>query len=301
MGLVGCGRWGQHLLRDLKQLGARVSVVARSDASRARAERLDADAIVGEIARLPPVDAVFIATPIGTHAENIDAVLDRGVPVFCEKPLCDDVARADALAVRSAGRLFVLDKWRYHPGIVEIARIARSGELGPVIGLVTRRLGPGSTQPGSSAIWVLGPHELGIGLEILGRVLPLRAAVVDGHGGRTSGASALLADECAWHSLELSERSADRVRSVRLLCAEGCVTLRDSFADHLIVHRAPVGCANPPEAERRDTSAEWPLKIMLADALSFLDGGPAPKTSARDAAIVVRRLAEIGASLPPAS
>ena len=37
VGLVGCGRWGRHILRDLVSLGCEVPVVARSDASVARA------------------------------------------------------------------------------------------------------------------------------------------------------------------------------------------------------------------------------------------------------------------------
>ena len=35
--LVGCGRWGRHILRDLIALGCEVPVVARSEASVERA------------------------------------------------------------------------------------------------------------------------------------------------------------------------------------------------------------------------------------------------------------------------
>ena len=37
VGLVGCGNWGRHILRDLVALGCRTTVVARSQESRARA------------------------------------------------------------------------------------------------------------------------------------------------------------------------------------------------------------------------------------------------------------------------
>ena len=294
VGLIGCGRWGQNLLRDLKLLGASVCVVARSDDSRARATAGAADAIVGDIASMPPVDAVYVASTISTHAEVIEAVLDRGVPIFCEKPLADDAARAERLAERAADRLFVLDKWRYHPGVLEIARIARSGELGAVIGLSTRRIGWGNTHPDSTALWVLAPHDMSIGLEILGRVPPLCAAVVDGAEGRHSGVLALMADRSAWISIEISERSAERVRLVKLFCRDGTATLNDSFADHVAVQRVEVGERNRPlEVERRPVSEEWPLKVALADTLRFLGGGPPPKTSACDGALMVRRLAEI--------
>ena len=44
VGLIGRGRWGQNLLRDLKSLGVRVTVVARSPESRSRAEHHESDA-----------------------------------------------------------------------------------------------------------------------------------------------------------------------------------------------------------------------------------------------------------------
>ena len=90
------------------------------------------------------------------------------------------------------------------------------------------------------------------------------------------------------------------MRSVRLLCAGGCVALHDPYADHVVIHRSPVGSVDFPDGERREISTDWPLKIMLTEALRFLGGGATPKTAADEAAIVVRRLAEIGASLPSA-
>lgn len=287
VGLVGCGGWGQYLLRDLKGLGARVSVVARSPESQRRAADYQADAIVGDLADLPAVDAVFVATTIASHVTVIDAVLARGVPVFCEKPLCDDVADAERLAALAPDRLFVLDKWRYHGGIIEMARIARSGELGSPIGLVTRRLSTRNSHPDSTALWVLGPHDLAIGLEILGRLLPLQSAAVDIEDGKVWAARARLADADMSHSLEVSTQSPERQRLVRLSCEGGSVTLEDPYADHLVVQR-------PGQApERRPIDTQWPLPIMLAEALRFLDGGPPLKTSTSEAAAIVRTLAAI--------
>ena len=288
VGLVGCGKWGQYILRDLKGLGARVSVVARSPESRRRAADHQADVIVSEPADLPTVDAVFVASTIASHAAVIDAVLERGVPIFCEKPLCDDEADAERLAALAPNTLFVLDKWRYHPGILEIARIAQSGELGSPVGLVTRRLSKSNSHPDTTALWVLTPHDLAIGLEVFGRFLPLQSGAVDVHDGAIMGATARFADTDVWHSVEVSARSAHRERTVRLMCDGGSVALDDAYADHLLIQR-------PGQApERRPIDTRLPLEIMLAEALRFLDGGPPLKTSAREAAAMVRTLAAIG-------
>ena len=49
VGLVGCGRWGVHILRDLRALGCDVPVVARSDESVARAREGGASAVVADV------------------------------------------------------------------------------------------------------------------------------------------------------------------------------------------------------------------------------------------------------------
>lgn len=50
VGLVGCGNWGRHILRDLLALDCDVTVVARSEASRARARDGGARAAEGAAA-----------------------------------------------------------------------------------------------------------------------------------------------------------------------------------------------------------------------------------------------------------
>ena len=55
----------------------------------------------------PEVDAVLIATPGAAHDEQVNACLDRGVPVLCEKPLTTDIESAYGSCRRrrrSAGR-----------------------------------------------------------------------------------------------------------------------------------------------------------------------------------------------------
>ena len=84
-----------------------------------------------------------------------------------------------------------MDKWRYHAGIQALAELARSGELGPVLGLKTRSLAWGSKHTDVDCIWTLLPHELAIGLEILGQLLdPAWATVEKGFDGSVLGMTA---------------------------------------------------------------------------------------------------------------
>src|SRR6478736_1018051 len=108
--VVGCGRWGSLVLRDLRSLGCEVPVVARSEQSIARAVEGGAATIAATVAELPQVDAVVVSTTTSTHVEVLDQVLPLDVPVFVEKPLCPDLTAAARLAAAGDGRLFVMDK-----------------------------------------------------------------------------------------------------------------------------------------------------------------------------------------------
>ncbi len=127
---MGCGAWGRYILRDLVSLGCEVPVVARSERSVANAREGGAATIVGSIEELPEVAGVVVATPTSSHAEVVEEALGLGVPVYVEKPLTDDAAAAERLAAQAPDRLFVMDKWRYHPGVEALAELARSDELG---------------------------------------------------------------------------------------------------------------------------------------------------------------------------
>ena len=177
VGLVGCGHWGVNILRDLRALGCEVRVVARSDASVARACEggAVAVAVVPAIGELGAVDGIVTCTPIATHAAVIEEALTADVPVFTEKPLCDDVGDAARLVALAPDRLFVMDKWRYHPAVAVLASIAETGDLGRVHGRRSIRVQP-DNRHSEDAIWILAPHDLAIALEVLDEVPRPRAA-----------------------------------------------------------------------------------------------------------------------------
>ena len=178
-----------------------------------------------------------------------------GVRFYCEKPLTNDPVAGEALARAAPERLFVMDKWRYHPGIAELSRIASDQGLGPPVGLTTVRIGWGLPHDDVDAVWVLAPHDLSIALEVTGTIPRPRSAVGQSENGRLLSLSALLDAGEIWHAFTVSTRSPVRSRRVELDCERGIAILADAWDEHISVFAAD---AAEPEEQRIETPGELP-------------------------------------------
>src|SRR3954452_813955 len=80
------------------------------------------------------VDAVLIASPGDAHAEQLNACLDRGVPVLCEKPLTTDIASAYAIVQKekALGKQLIQVGFmrRFDPEYAALKQLIVSGGLG---------------------------------------------------------------------------------------------------------------------------------------------------------------------------
>jgi predicted dehydrogenase len=82
------------------------------------------------------LDAVVIATPSALHAEQAVAALERGLAVFCQKPLGRDAGEARSVvdAARRADRLLGVDLAYRHVAAFRAAHaLVRSGDLGEIV------------------------------------------------------------------------------------------------------------------------------------------------------------------------
>jgi predicted dehydrogenase len=81
------------------------------------------------------LDGVVIATPSAQHAKQAIACLERGMAVFCQKPLGRTAAevRAVIAAARTADRLLGVDlSYRFTAGMRQIRELISAGALGKV-------------------------------------------------------------------------------------------------------------------------------------------------------------------------
>ena len=144
IGWVGCGIHATQML--LPQLVRHdVEIVALCDIDGKRlgdagrqfgVERLTSDA--EELIRMPGIDAIGMAVGPDQHLHFGKLALDRGLPVFMEKPPSGTAAGARELraaAERSGKPLLVGFMKRYSVGNKIAHNIIKSGRFGPVLGL----------------------------------------------------------------------------------------------------------------------------------------------------------------------
>jgi predicted dehydrogenase len=300
--LWGCGRWGRHILRDLRELGARVTVVAASEESRRNAAEGGAAAIVDVLdAAGPDLDGVVIATPAHHHAEAILAAAAVGCPIFCEKPLTRDLAREAEIMNACGERLFVMHKWRWHPGVERLAELAGSGGLGEVTAVRSTRLGWGDRHVGADSIDTLASHDLSIGLGILGSLPPVRAARGTPWPGDRAGGwvelTVLMGEGARSLVVDVSAVSAHRLRRIEVTGTLGSAVLPEPEAAALELRRHAGELDPEAVPERVPLEREWPLRRALRDFLEHCRGGPPPRAGASEGFAVVRRMLDLRAAL----
>jgi predicted dehydrogenase len=138
LAFLGVGWIGRNRMEGLVRAGrASVLAVADTDPEAAGAaiglfpEATLADGL-DSLLDLEP-DGLVIATPSALHAEQAIAALERGIPVFCQKPLARNAAEAATVveAARRADRLLGVDlSYRHVRAVRKVRAALEDGSIG---------------------------------------------------------------------------------------------------------------------------------------------------------------------------
>jgi predicted dehydrogenase len=140
LGFLGLGWIGRNRLQAIQDSQV-ADVVALADP--VEQELMAARGIAPTAAVMPslpalleqPLDGVVIATPSALHAGQAMAALERGLAVFCQKPLGRSAAEARAVveAARAADRLLGVDfSYRATVAMQQIREQALAGAIGDI-------------------------------------------------------------------------------------------------------------------------------------------------------------------------
>ena len=143
IGIVGAGKMVQmaHLPNAIKVNG--VELVAIADLDKAAAQRVanayNIPQVYGNSQELldgePELDGVIVVTPRMNHAEACIPILQRGIPVFMEKPLEVSLEKGrEIVEACEQGQTFMIVAYnnRYDPAFLTAKKMLHSGEFGEI-------------------------------------------------------------------------------------------------------------------------------------------------------------------------
>lgn len=177
--VVGCGYWGPNHARNLSSLpGCELAAVCDRDARRlAHLKSLQPGARCysdfDEMIASAELDAVVIATGVGSHFALTQKSLSAGLHTLVEKPMASSSAECDQLIELAENRKLVLmvgHTFLYSPHVRKIKEIVDAGDIGEIQYISSRRLNLGLFQKDINVTWDLAPHDLSIILYIIGEM-----------------------------------------------------------------------------------------------------------------------------------
>lgn len=140
LGFLGVGWIGLNRLQSVHAAGCGeiVAIADPSDQMRGEVHKLlagvrEADGLESLLDE--GLDGLVIATPSALHADQAVRALERGVSVFCQKPLgrnADEVRRVVETARRMDCLLAVDLSYRHTQGMRQLRDLVRSGEAGRI-------------------------------------------------------------------------------------------------------------------------------------------------------------------------
>ena len=308
VGVLGAGRWGMHLVRNLHELGALAAVAdpqlrIREEIS-ANYSGVATHAAASDLLQ-SDVDAVVVATPAFTHAEVAVQVLRAGKHVFVEKPFTltvDDAERVVKEAEAADRVLMVGHLLLYQPAVVWLREFLASGRIGWVASLYQDRLNLGKVRTVENSLWSLGVHDVAAILYLVGSE-PVRTAtwgqaiiqpgVQDDmhlHMQFPDGAEAHIHASWLW---------PERRRRLTVVGTEAMVVL-DEVDQSVQLHRRRV---NANLAVRDDgcevlfRGESEPLKYEMEHFLQCVRTGDRPRSDGTSGVGVVRVLASADAQM----
>ncbi len=172
--VVGAGYWGQNLVRNFHELGALRAVCDSKDEVVGRYGRELPDVACfrsfDEVLRDDAIRAVVLAVPAQDHFRLARRALEEGRDVFVEKPLAlrvEDGWELNELAAKRGRILMVGHVLLFHPAVVKLRELIRSGDLGQIQYLYSNRLNLGRFRREENILWSFAPHDISVMMHLL--------------------------------------------------------------------------------------------------------------------------------------
>src|SRR5262245_33263435 len=171
IGIIGYGYWGPNLVRNFAETPeAKVAAVADLDKTKLqlverRCPLVKTTTNFHDLLADSSIDAIAIATPVGTHFELGMATLRAGKHLWLEKPMAETSFQARKLTDEAGRRqrvLFVDHTFIYTGAVRKMGEIVKSGDLGRIYYYDSVRVNLGLFQRDVNVVSDLAVHDFSI-------------------------------------------------------------------------------------------------------------------------------------------
>ncbi len=288
IGLIGCGKWGRNILRDLLKLKCKVYVCDVNHDARKYALSQNVIEVYKEANQLPHCDGFVVAVPIPNLTPVCAELISRKKPVFAEKTLLTSMDDVKLLLDLGGDRyIFPMHKWVYHPGIEALKIIAQSGHIGQLKEICCIRHGWVDDFYGGDVFWTLAIHDLTIVKHIFGYI-PAEIStsnIICTSDGLPVALSAILGRRPV-ANLSINSRHTEKISRVSIHGNKGTAILQNATDDHILVR-------NQDGIHKIEIDTSYPLYLELEEFINYLIGGKQPRNNFYDAVEITKKLLEL--------
>ena len=306
LGVIGIGSMGKNHVRVCSEID-NIELVGIADIDKTAvqkiAERFDISAFFDYKELIQKLDAVVVSTPTKFHYSIVSDVLNEGKHVLVEKPMCDDVKKAEELVKKAKKEKLVLAVGhieRHNPAVKFVQAAINNKQFGELITLASKRVSnfPGRIRD-TGVIFDLGIHDIDVMRFLAGNITSVYART--GRFTKTidfeDHANIVLNFEngiCG--VVEVNWLTPMKVRKLFLTCSKNFVEVdytsqtvtisSSSFKtlDEMNLYRTPLDYnINQVALEKKE-----PLRNEIEDFISAIDKGGKPLASGEDGVMAIR-------------
>lgn len=285
LGLIGAGRWGQVLIKTIREVGgARLTALASGNPQSHEFVPADCtitadwrELVTGSFSADVSLDGLIIAAPPAAHEDIVLAAIEASLPVLVEKPLTLS-ARGAALIYERAKTASVLvmveHTYLYHPAYRALKQ--HLGTLGGAAVVTSIKATGGNCGPYRNdvpVLWDWGPHDISMCLDLMearpsdhyARILEQR--LVDGGYGEAIGIS-LSFPGGARADIQISNLSECRERRLEVFSGDELL-IYDDTVDTKLVRRSGPGALPVPLSY----ASRLPVTVAIEEFVSAVRSG----------------------------
>jgi len=287
VGVVGVGSMGKNHARVYSELEkeGKVKLVGVSDANLQLAKEIagkfETTAFKDYTELLNgKIDALSIAVPTTFHKKIALQAVRKGVSVLVEKPIADTVKNALEMinAVGKSGVVLQVGHVeRFNPAVTRVKNIMDGGELGQVVSITTKRVGPYNPRIRDVGIIIdLGVHDI----DVISYLFGIKVKSVFANAGNTihsreDHAAVLLnfeGDRCGM--IETNWLTSRKIRTLNVVGTGGI-----AYADYI---KQTLEVCDKEQVKDILIERDEPLRLELESFVGCVKDGGNPIVSGED-------------------